>query len=92
MGVSAHQIDSAEDLQRDWVANAKKIGVTAGASAPESLVHDVIDQLVAWGALRPDLGGKHTEDVVFSMPKDLLRAIPKRGEIRSVVDAEESKD
>lgn len=92
MGVSAHQIDSAEDLQHDWVANAKKIGVTAGASAPESLVHDVIDQLVAWGAVRPDLGGKHTEDVVFSMPKDLLRAIPKRGEIRPVVGTEESTD
>ncbi|MRH78712.1 4-hydroxy-3-methylbut-2-enyl diphosphate reductase [Spiribacter sp. C176] len=92
MGISAHQIDSAEDLQHDWVANAKKIGVTAGASAPESLVHDVIDQLVAWGAVRPDLGGKHTEDVVFSMPKDLLRAIPKRGEIRPVVGAEESTD
>lgn len=88
MGVTAYQIDSAEDLEHDWVASAQKIGVTAGASAPESLVHDVIDQLVAWGAVRPDLSGRHTEDVVFSMPKDLLRAIPKRGEIRSVVGAD----
>ena len=36
-------------------------------------------------AQRPDLGGSYTEDVVFSMPRDLLRAIPKRGEIKSVV-------
>lgn len=84
MGVAAHQIDSAEDLQHEWVAEAGKVGLTAGASAPESLVHAVVDQLVEWGAARPDLGGKHTEDVVFSMPKDLLRAIPKRGEIRPI--------
>mgnify|MGYP000296987763 CR=1 FL=1 len=86
MGVPAYQIDLAEEIRRDWVASAARIGVTAGASAPESLVREVIDQLVAWGAQRPDLSGSYTEDVVFSMPRDLLRAIPKRGEIRSVVD------
>ncbi len=85
MGKPAHQIDRASELDHDWVSHAQRIGVTAGASAPESLVREVIDQLVAWGAQRPDLGGSYTEDVVFSMPRDLLRAIPKRGEIKSVV-------
>ncbi|MFM9817674.1 UNVERIFIED_CONTAM: 4-hydroxy-3-methylbut-2-enyl diphosphate reductase [Spiribacter pallidus] len=86
MGVAAHQIDRAAELDRQWFADASVIGITAGASAPESLVREVIDQLVQWGARRPDTSGQHTEDVVFSMPRDLLRAIPRRGEIRSVVD------
>jgi hypothetical protein len=87
MGVAAYQVDLAEEIDRDWVAQADRIGVTAGASAPESLVRAVIDQLAAWGAQRPDLSGSYTEDVVFSMPRDLLRAIPKRGEIKSVVES-----
>ncbi|KAF0282736.1 4-hydroxy-3-methylbut-2-enyl diphosphate reductase [Spiribacter roseus] len=86
LGVPAHQIDRAVELERDWVADAGRIGVTAGASAPESLVQAVIDQLVDWGAQRPDTSGSYTEDVVFSMPRDLLRAIPKRGEIKTVAD------
>lgn len=86
LGVPAHQIDRAVELERDWVADAGRIGVTAGASAPESLVQAVIDQLVDWGAKRPDTSGSYTEDVVFSMPRDLLRAIPKRGEIKTVAD------
>ncbi len=86
MNVPAHQIDRAAELRRDWVSDAARIGVTAGASAPESLVQEVIDELVSWGAQRPDTGGSYTEDVVFSMPRDLLRAIPKRGEIKTVVD------
>lgn len=87
MGVAAYQVDLAEEIDRDWVAQADRIGVTAGASAPESLVRAVIDQLAAWGAQRPDLSGSYTEDVVFSMPRDLLRAIPKRGEIKSAVES-----
>jgi 4-hydroxy-3-methylbut-2-enyl diphosphate reductase len=86
MGVAAHQIDRASELRRQWLTDAAVIGVTAGASAPESLVLEVIDQLVDWGARRPDTSGQYTEDVVFSMPRDLLRAIPRRGEIQSVVD------
>ena len=86
LGVSAHQIDLAEELEADWIADAERIGVTAGASAPESLVQAVIDRLVEWGVQRPDTSGSYTEDVVFSMPRDLMRAIPKRGEIKTVAD------
>ncbi len=86
MSVPAHQIDRAAELDPAWIAKAERIGVTAGASAPESLVQEVIDQLVEWGVQRPASDGNYTEDVVFSMPRDLMRAIPKRGEIRSVVD------
>jgi len=85
MGVPAYQIDVAEELEQDWVRDAQRIGVTAGASAPELLVESVVEQLVDWGARRPDAGGSHTEDVVFSLPRDLMRAIPKRGEITPAV-------
>lgn len=86
MGVPAHQIDGAGELERDWVRNARRIGVTAGASAPELLVQSVVDRLVDWGASRPDTGGSYTEDVVFSLPRDLMRAIPRRGEITPAVE------
>lgn len=86
MGVPAHQIDGTGELQRDWVRNARRIGVTAGASAPELLVQSVVDRLVDWGARRPDTGGSYTEDVVFSLPRDLMRAIPRRGEIAPAVE------
>ena len=86
LGVPAYQIDLAEELETHWIADAERIGVTAGASAPESLVQAVIDRLVDWGAQRPDTSGSYTEDVVFSMPRDLLRAIPRRGEIKTVAD------
>jgi len=57
MEVKAYQIDESDELSHDWVASAASIGVTAGASAPESLVQSVIDQLVNWGAERPEAGG-----------------------------------
>jgi len=79
MGVTAHQIDDARGLSRGWLNGHAHIGVTAGASAPESLVHEVVDQLVAWGAERPQAeSSPHTEDVVFAMPRDLMREVTRR--------------
>jgi len=78
MGVTAYQIDTAEDLQYAWVRDARRVGLTAGASAPESLVQDVVRALEQWGATRPDEQSGHTEDVVFSLPRDLMRSIERR--------------
>ena len=49
-GVPAHLIDGADDIDRDWLAGKRRIGVTAGASAPESLVQGVVARLREWGA------------------------------------------
>ena len=70
-GVSAHLIDGAADIRRDWLDGRERIGVTAGASAPESLVQDVIARLREWGATSVrELDGK-PEDVTFALPKEL---------------------
>jgi 4-hydroxy-3-methylbut-2-enyl diphosphate reductase len=71
MGASAYMVNSAADLRAEWIAGKRRIGVTAGASAPEVLVRDLIDRLRALGAesVRPLEG--ITEDVAFSLPREL---------------------
>lgn len=71
MGTPAYLIDGAADLQREWFASNARVGVTAGASAPEVLVQEVISQLRDWGAqVAQELDGRQ-ENVTFSMPKEL---------------------
>ena len=71
MGTPAHLIDGAEDLRREWFAGKQKVGITAGASAPEVLVQGVIERLREWGASEVvELDGR-PENVTFSMPKEL---------------------
>ncbi len=74
MGTPAYLIDGAEDLERGWFDGKSRIGITAGASAPEVLVQGVIARLREWGAERVvELDGR-PENVTFSMPKE-LRAV-----------------
>jgi 4-hydroxy-3-methylbut-2-enyl diphosphate reductase len=70
-GVPAYLVDSAADLDPAWVAGKARIGVTAGASAPELLVRELVERLQALGAksVRPLDGVK--EEVVFPLPKGL---------------------
>jgi 4-hydroxy-3-methylbut-2-enyl diphosphate reductase len=73
MGVPAYLVDSAADLRPEWVAGKRRIGITAGASAPEVLVNELIARLKALGAqsVRPLEG--ITESVVFTLPRELAR-------------------
>jgi len=74
MGIPAYQIDSVEDLQQEWVQGHQLIGVTSGASVPDVLVQEVIERLNSWGIDSPrELKGRE-ENVVFSLPRDLLRS------------------
>ncbi|BBT14985.1 MULTISPECIES: 4-hydroxy-3-methylbut-2-enyl diphosphate reductase [Pseudomonadaceae] len=71
IGTPAYLIDGAEDLQQGWFAGVQRVGITAGASAPEVLVQGVIQQLREWGAeVALELDGR-PENVTFSMPKEL---------------------
>ena len=70
-GVSAHLVDRAEDLERRWVAGAGRIGVTAGASAPEDLVREIVAVLERWGGEVEEESDPHHEGVVFSLPPAL---------------------
>jgi 4-hydroxy-3-methylbut-2-enyl diphosphate reductase len=70
-GRRAYMIDTADELDPAWVAGAQVVGVTAGASAPESLVWNLVDRLRALGADSvSDLDGV-IEDVTFPLPKTL---------------------
>ncbi|MCE7766248.1 MULTISPECIES: 4-hydroxy-3-methylbut-2-enyl diphosphate reductase [Pseudomonas] len=71
MGTPAYLIDGAEDLQQGWFEQAARIGITAGASAPEVLVRGVIEQLKAWGATGAEELDGREENITFSMPKEL---------------------
>ncbi|MCH7882099.1 MAG: 4-hydroxy-3-methylbut-2-enyl diphosphate reductase [Proteobacteria bacterium] len=68
--IEGYLIDSAEDIQLDWLKDKNRIGVTAGASAPELLVQNVIGFLNDNGVTSVSSLG-FSEDVVFSLPKAL---------------------
>jgi|SRR5690554_1224010 len=71
MGARSFLIDGADEIQDSWLNGVTNIGVTAGASAPEILVRDVLKKLVDLGA-QPPLEMEGTpESVVFSLPKEL---------------------
>jgi 4-hydroxy-3-methylbut-2-enyl diphosphate reductase len=70
-GVKAYLIDGPEQIERDWLQGEVRVGVTAGASAPEVLVRQVIDRLQEWGAAGvQELAGRE-ETITFAMPKAL---------------------
>ncbi|WP_269913791.1 4-hydroxy-3-methylbut-2-enyl diphosphate reductase [Acinetobacter sp. HY1485] len=71
MQKSAYLVDNADQLQKQWFSSNSKIGVTAGASAPEILIKQVIQRLQEWGATIPqELAGRE-ENITFSLPKEL---------------------
>lgn len=75
LGKRAYLIDTAEDMQRDWFDGIAVVGVTAGASAPEVLVQEVINQLKQWGGQATIEIQGIEEKVVFSLPKELKKHI-----------------
>ncbi|WCE06618.1 4-hydroxy-3-methylbut-2-enyl diphosphate reductase [Pseudomonas sp. JBR1] len=71
LGTPAYLIDGAEDMQQGWFEGVQRIGVTAGASAPEVLVRGVIDRLQSWGATgEVELEGE-PENITFTLPREL---------------------
>jgi 4-hydroxy-3-methylbut-2-enyl diphosphate reductase len=71
MGKAAYLVDNADELKQGWFAGKSQIGVTAGASAPEILIKQVIQRLQDWGADVPqELNGRE-ENITFSLPKEL---------------------
>ena len=71
LGRDAYLVDNADELRPEWIAGKRTVGVTAGASAPEVLVHEVIHRLQSLGAKRVrELEGIH-EAVTFPLPKGL---------------------
>ena len=73
-GVESYMVDNASHLNPDWIKGKTRIGVTAGASAPEVLVKEVIATLQALGAANVRELEGITENVVFPLPKNLTAA------------------
>ncbi len=70
-GCAAHLIDQASDIQAEWLNNVSRIGITAGASAPEVLVQDVVARLCELGASAPEELVGRPENITFSLPREL---------------------
>ncbi|MGH8516936.1 MAG: 4-hydroxy-3-methylbut-2-enyl diphosphate reductase, partial [Panacagrimonas sp.] len=74
-GTPAYLIDGPQDIQAEWVQGRSSVGVTAGASAPEVLVKQVIARLREFGGIEArELPGR-TENIVFALPPALRKAV-----------------
>ena len=74
-GVSAYLVDQAEDIDLAWLVGKQRVGVTAGASAPELLVQQVVERLKTMGAVSVRTLEGITENVVFPLPRELSRIV-----------------
>ncbi len=75
-GVPGYLVDGPDDLRAEWFAGRRAVGVTAGASAPEVLVRQVIERLRGWGGEPPREMQGREEHVVFVLPKALREDAP----------------
>ena len=76
LGTPSHMVDSADELQPAWFAGQQRVGLTAGASAPEILVNQVIDRIKALGAVSVRSMNGTPETVKFPLPKGLKPRTP----------------
>jgi 4-hydroxy-3-methylbut-2-enyl diphosphate reductase len=82
LGTESYMVDSAEELKPEWFEGKTRIGLTAGASAPEVLVREVIDRVRALGAVSVRKMDGIEETIKFPLPKGLkLDDIPPPGHI-----------
>src|SRR5437764_8960036 len=72
MGVPARLIERAADIDWNWLGQPQTLGVTAGASAPELLVREVIDALSSRFDVRPEISDHSPERMIFKLPRELL--------------------
>lgn len=70
-GIPAYLVDGAADLHREWFEGKQSVGVSAGASAPEVLVQQVIARLREWGGELPQERAGRIEQVIFGLPREL---------------------
>lgn len=72
-GVTAHLIDDATEMLPEWICGARRVGITAGASAPPHLVDEVLGTLRGFGAVEVSERVHTIEDIKFTLPKGLTR-------------------
>jgi 4-hydroxy-3-methylbut-2-enyl diphosphate reductase len=72
LGKPAYMIDNASELQKQWFDQVAKVGVTAGASAPEILVQEVLQKISQFGITTVNELTGVTENILFNLPKELM--------------------
>jgi len=80
-GIPGYLVDGADDLKREWFESKRAVGVTAGASAPESLVQEVVERLREWGGHEAVEVVGREERVVFGLPQ-ALRQVARSEPVR----------
>ena len=81
LGVPSYLIDEADQMEPCWLNGVSKIGITAGASAPEELVEELIENLRAIREINLKTFGDTIEDVIFKLPKELTELSSQTQEI-----------
>ena len=71
-GVPSRLIQRATEIDFEWLGSPKTVGLTAGASAPEVLVREVVDMLAARFTITEEEVTSATEDMVFKLPRELV--------------------
>ena len=79
MNCKAYLIDNAGEMKQEWFEGVNAVGVTAGASAPEILIQEVLNKLQQWGGDLPDELKGIEENVTFSLPKELRIPVKQVG-------------
>jgi 4-hydroxy-3-methylbut-2-enyl diphosphate reductase len=72
LGVPSYMVDAPEQLKPEWFVGKKRIGLTAGASAPESLAQSIVARILEFGPRQVRALDGVVEDVTFSLPKNLV--------------------
>ncbi|KLT73503.1 4-hydroxy-3-methylbut-2-enyl diphosphate reductase [Neisseria arctica] len=72
-GVDAYMVDNASYLRPEWFEGKRKVGITAGASAPEVLVQEVVAKIDGWGFNAVREGEGVEENIIFVLPKELRK-------------------
>jgi 4-hydroxy-3-methylbut-2-en-1-yl diphosphate reductase len=91
-GTPAYMVDRADQLDPAWIAGCRRVGVTAGASAPEVLVREVLARLAELGAGHVEELAGVQEHIVFPLPKSLHAAAPATNPAAEAHGADAGKD
>lgn len=77
---AAYRVDSADEVREEWFEQATTVGLTSGASVPEILVREVVERLSGWGFTSVEEVETASEDIRFSLPKNLRADLKAAGE------------
>jgi 4-hydroxy-3-methylbut-2-enyl diphosphate reductase len=81
---AAHRIDYAGEVQQEWLEGVETIGVTSGASVPEVLVRELLDELAGAGYDDVEIVKTAEEDLMFSLPKELRQTASGKQDARAI--------